>query len=34
MNNCGISRIDISSTGRVTLTYMNKVDQFPDHLIT
>jgi broad specificity phosphatase PhoE len=33
-NNCGISRIDVSSEGRVTLAYMNKVDQFPDHLIT
>ena len=33
-NNCGISRIDVSASGRVTLMYMNKVDQFPDHLIT
>lgn len=34
MNNCGISRIDVSSKGRVILAYMNKVDQFPDHMIT
>jgi len=34
MNNCGISRIDISPEGRVTLSYTNKVDHFPDPLIT
>lgn len=34
MNNCGISRIDVSPSGRVTLVYMNKVEQFPNHLIT
>lgn len=34
MNNCAVSRLDISPTGLVHLMYMNKVDHFPDHLIT
>ncbi|MFU8825952.1 MAG: histidine phosphatase family protein [Brevefilum sp.] len=34
MNNCAISRIDISPEGRVTLVYLNKVNHLPDHLIT
>jgi 2,3-bisphosphoglycerate-dependent phosphoglycerate mutase len=34
MNNCGISRIDISDEGRIMLAYMNKVDYLPDDLIT
>jgi 2,3-bisphosphoglycerate-dependent phosphoglycerate mutase len=34
MNNCGISRVDISEEGHVMLAYMNKVDHFPDHLVT
>lgn len=34
MNNCGISRIEISDDGRPMLTYMNKVNFLPDHLIT
>ena len=34
MNNCGISRVDISDNGHVTLAYMNKVDHLPDNLIT
>lgn len=34
MNNCAISRIDISETGRVTLMYMNKTDYLPNYLIT
>jgi 2,3-bisphosphoglycerate-dependent phosphoglycerate mutase len=34
MNNCAISRVDISDRGQVILSYMNKVDHFPDHLVT
>jgi 2,3-bisphosphoglycerate-dependent phosphoglycerate mutase len=34
MNNCGISRVEISDDGRPMLTYMNKVDFLPDHLVT
>lgn len=34
MNNCAISRIDISPEGHVLLNYMNKCDHLPDHLIT
>lgn len=34
MNNCAISRVDISDEGQVLLAYMNKVDHLPDHLIT
>jgi len=34
MNNCGISRVDISDDGFTKLVYMNKVDHLPDHLIT
>lgn len=34
MNNCGISRVDISEKGHVMLAYMNKVDHLPDHLVT
>ena len=34
MNNCGISRIEISDDGRPMLTYMNKVNFLPDHLVT
>ncbi|HPL69046.1 MAG TPA: histidine phosphatase family protein [Brevefilum sp.] len=34
MNNCAISRVDISDKGHVRLQYMNKVDPFPEHLIT
>ncbi|HOM66730.1 MAG TPA: histidine phosphatase family protein [Brevefilum fermentans] len=34
MNNCAISRVDISDKGHVRLQYTNKVDPFPDHLVT
>ena len=34
MNNCAISRVDISDDGFVMLAYMNKVDHLPDHLVT
>jgi len=34
MNNCGISRIEISDEGNVLLAYMNKVDFLPQDLIT
>ncbi len=34
MNNCGISRVEISDDGRPMLIYMNKVDFLPDHLVT
>ena len=34
MNNCGISRIEISDEGNVSLSYMNKVDFLPMELIT
>lgn len=34
MNNTGISRIDIRDDGHVMLSYLNKVDHLPDHLIT
>jgi broad specificity phosphatase PhoE len=34
MNNCGISRVDVSDEGHVMLAYMNKVDHLPDHLVT
>jgi 2,3-bisphosphoglycerate-dependent phosphoglycerate mutase len=34
MNNCGISRVDISEDGHVMLAYMNKVDYLPADLIT
>ena len=34
MNNCAISRIDISDDGHAMLAYMNKVDFLPDHLVT
>lgn len=34
MNNCGISRIEISDKGRVLLTYLNKVEFLPQDLIT
>ncbi|MBW6466429.1 MAG: histidine phosphatase family protein [Brevefilum sp.] len=34
MNNCAISRIDISEKGHVMLEYMNKVDHLPDDLVT
>jgi 2,3-bisphosphoglycerate-dependent phosphoglycerate mutase len=34
MNNCAISRVDISDEGQVLLTYMNKVDHLPDNMIT
>jgi len=34
MNNCGISRIDIGDDGRPMMSYMNKVDFLPDHLVT
>lgn len=34
MNNCAISRVDISENGHVILSYMNKVDHFPNHLVT
>ena len=34
MNNCAISRVDISEDGFVMLAYMNKVDHLPDHLVT
>jgi 2,3-bisphosphoglycerate-dependent phosphoglycerate mutase len=34
MNNCGISRIEISDDGHVVLSYMNKVDFLPKELIT
>lgn len=34
MNNCAISRVDLSDDGYVMLAYMNKVDHLPDHLVT
>ncbi|MBG0785056.1 MAG: histidine phosphatase family protein [Anaerolineaceae bacterium] len=34
MNNCGISRIEISDEGEVLLAYMNKVDCLPRDLLT
>ena len=34
MNNCAISRVDISENGFLMLAYMNKVDHLPDHLVT
>lgn len=34
MNNCAISRVDITEKDQVRLIYMNKVDHFPDHLVT
>jgi 2,3-bisphosphoglycerate-dependent phosphoglycerate mutase len=34
MNNCAISRVDISDEGHVMLMYMNKVDHLPDHMVT
>ena len=34
MNNCGISRIEISDEGHILLAYMNKVDFLPKELIT
>lgn len=34
MNNCAISRVDISDTGHLTLMYINKTDHLPDNLIT
>ena len=34
MNNCAISRVDISEDGFLMLAYMNKVDHLPDHLVT
>ena len=34
MNNCGISRVDVEDDGFVMLTYLNKVDYLPDHLVT
>ena len=34
MNNCAISRIDISEKGHVMLEYMNKVDHLPNDLVT
>ena len=34
MNNCAISRVDLAGDGHITLSYMNKVDHLPDHLIT
>lgn len=34
MNNCAISRIDISDDGHAMLAYMNKVDFLPDDLVT
>ena len=33
-HNCSINRIDVLPEGRVQLRYSNKVDYFPDHLIT
>lgn len=34
MNNCAISRMDVRDDGHIMLTYMNKVDHLPGHLIT
>jgi 2,3-bisphosphoglycerate-dependent phosphoglycerate mutase len=34
MNNCAISRLDINVGGRVKLTYLNRVNHLPDHLVT
>lgn len=34
MNNCAITRVDITDDGLVVLVYMNKVDHLPDHLVT
>ncbi|MEA3325775.1 MAG: histidine phosphatase family protein [Chloroflexota bacterium] len=34
MNNCAISRVDLADDSHITLSYMNKVDHLPDHLIT
>lgn len=34
MNNCAISRVDISEKGHVMLEYLNKVDHLPDDLVT
>jgi len=34
MNNCGISRVDISSEGQLMVEYVNKVEHLPDHLVT
>lgn len=34
MNNCAISRVDFEEDGHVLLSYMNKVDHLPDHLLT
>ncbi len=34
MNNCAISRVDVSEDGLVVLVYMNRVGHLPDHLVT
>ena len=34
MNNCSISRVDVLPEGKVKLKYSNKVDHFPDRLVT